>query len=451
MTRIWLINMKKALLKIFLLIFCISIFSQCEIRESSILDSSGESLSEGNSQSELYSASMASGRIPTVVINTADNKPILDKINYIPGRMCITVPSDGPWIGTDTVTLNIRGRGNWTWSEMPKQAYKLKLDKKTSLLGMPKHKHFALISYDTFYPTMWLSPVIGFELGRLIGFPWTPKAEAVEVVLNGEYRGIYVLVESIKTGEDRLNITTQPEMSTDESLLPYGWLVELDNQDDEYQITVPAHNKKGYMRVTHKEPELISDVQRDWLTKEFTYLTQLIEYPEQYPNDKWTNHFDLQSLARYMIVRELLHDVDGYSGSQYFYKDYNSEKWVAGPLWDLELWPENKKAWIFDYSRWSILNWVPFMMKSPELRDVFEKEWNEFYPEKFEKLYDYIDSFLINHQKADFSNCERWPDEGPSLSEKINEAKLRLRNNALWINNHTPWATEALQPELRKE
>lgn len=405
------------------------------------------SMTRAGRAADTYPASMASGTIPTVYINTEGSAPIESKIDYIPGSLYIATPEGGRWqacgSAEEPISLNIRGRGNWSWYKSPKKAYKIKFDTKTSVLGMPKHKHFALICYDPFYPTLWLAPALGLELGRLINFPWTPLIEPVEVVLNGEYRGIYLLVESMKTGPERLDISTQPENSTDESLLPYGWLVELDNQNDDYQITVPAKNAVGYLRVTHKEPEILSDRQRQWLTDEFTYLTELIEEPGLHPDDKWTDHFDLESLARYIIVREVLHDVDGYSGSQYFYKDIDSEKWHAGPLWDMELWPNDKTAWIADDGAWSMLNWIPQMMQSAELRDAFEREWKLFYPQSFKRIYDYIDSFAGVYLHADLANTLRWPSESISLDDKIAIAKLRLLNNAFWIEEHTPWVPTA--------
>lgn len=395
-------------------------------------------------QADTYPASMQSGSIPTVIIDTDNAAPIEDKINYIPGNCHIAVPDGDQWQPTgsaaEPLRLNIRGRGNWSWTYSPKRAYKLKFDSKASVLGMPAHKHFALICYDPYYPTLWLAPAIGMELGRLVGFDWTPRMEPVEVVLNGEYRGIYLLVESMKTGKDRLNITTQPEESTDSDLLPYGWLVEIDNQNDDYQISVPSKNRIGKIRITHKEPELLSDAQRQWLTDEFTHLTELVESPELYPDESWTDHFDLQSLAKYMVVREVLHDVDGYSGSHYLYKDINSEKWCSGPLWDMELWPTDKKAWIADDGHWSLLNYIPFMMKSPLLRQAFIDQWNEFYPDKFNAIYDYIDSFAAIYPAADRANTARWPTETISLDDKISTAKARLKSNSRWIDNNLYWA-----------
>ena len=387
---------------------------------------------------------MASRTIPLMYINTVDMAPILDKVNYVEAGCFIEVPdSTDRWqpLGDadNPVELQIRGRGNHTWYNLPKKSYKLKFSKKASLLGMPAHKHYVLICYDPFYTSMWLAPLVGMQVSRLVQPDWVPHMEPVEVVLNGEYRGLYLLVESIKTGPDRLDITVQEEGSDDPETVSSGWLVELDNQDDEFQIRIPGHNTRGVLRVTYKEPEALSDMQLQWLTEEFTHLNDLIENPLNHPLERWTDHFDVSSIARYMVVRELLHDLDGYSGSQYFHRDLNSDKWVAGPMWDMEFWPDPKPAWIAEYSRWSLLNWIPYMMKSAMLNDCFRQEWNKFYHGSFAGIFDFIDDIEATYQAADLANTARWPEEYYSLDEKLAQVRYNLRYNAAWIDARQVW------------
>ena len=387
---------------------------------------------------------MASRTIPLMHINTAGYAPILDKINYLQASCHIEVPdSQSRWeaFGSvdEPVELEIRGRGNHTWFNLPKKSYKLKFAKKQSPLGMPKHKHYALICYDPFYTSMWLAPLVGMEVSRLVQPEWVPRMQPVEVVLNGEYRGLYLFVESIKADENRLDITLQEEESEDPATISSGWIVELDNQYDEFQIQIPAQNSKGILRVTHKDPEVLSVMQRDWLIEEFTMLNDLIENPEAHPDDSWTEHFDMPSIARYMVIRELLHDLDGYSGSQYFYRDTGSDKWTAGPMWDLEFWPDPKPAWICDYSRWSLLNWIPFMMKHPALNDAFVQEWDRFYNGNYEQIFDFIDDIAATYREADLANTARWPEEFYTLDDKLAQVRYNLRYNSAWIDAHKMW------------
>lgn len=381
--------------------------------------------------------------VPVINIRTENNQEILDKENYIEGYLSLEIPSGNEWENfgesIHEKKIGIRGRGNFTWFKTEKKSYKIKFDKKLEILGMPMNKHFAIISYDPFYPSMWLGPIIGLELARLIDPGWVPKIVPVEVILNDDYKGIYLFVETIRVEPTRLNIYAQENNNENTDLIPYGWLVELDNQNDDSQIVVPSKNIRNEIKVTYKTPEVLSSSQKEWLINEFETLTALIESPECNKNDKWENHFDLESLARYIIIREILHDVDGYSGSQYFYKDIDSEKWSAGPFWDMELWPEIKKDWIVNDGAWSILNWIPFMMNSEELRRVFIEQWNNFYENCFQDIFPILDQLLI-YVTADKQNAIVWPEESESLESKLQYAKLLLTNNGIWIDNNKNWS-----------
>ena len=100
------------------------------------------------------------------------------------------------------------------------------------MLGLTKSKHFAILAHaDDGYG--YVRNFTGFSLGRRIGLPWTPAQQPVEVVINGDYRGLYFLTESIRIEEDRVNITELDDNVSDPSLISGGYLVELDNYDEE--------------------------------------------------------------------------------------------------------------------------------------------------------------------------------------------------------------------------
>ena len=149
--------------------------------------------------------------LPVLEITTDNAAPIVSLINYVSGSVSITpAPS-----GTDVAysgTMQIRGHGNTTWL-LPKKPYKLKLDSKASLLGMPAGKTWVLLAnYDD---KSLLRDQVAFEVGRRLGMAWTPNSRFVELFLNGQYEGNYQLTEEIKIDKNRVNI---PEMDdTDNS------------------------------------------------------------------------------------------------------------------------------------------------------------------------------------------------------------------------------------------
>ena len=99
----------------------------------------------------------------------------------------------------------IKGHGNYTWRNYPKKSYRLKLDDKQPLMGMPKNRHFVLLAhYDDFLARM--KNTMGFELSRRIGLAYTPAQQSVELVINGKYMGLYFLTEKVRVGKQRVNI-----------------------------------------------------------------------------------------------------------------------------------------------------------------------------------------------------------------------------------------------------
>lgn len=373
--------------------------------------------------------------IPVVTINTENGVPVVDKETKISATMDIAVPQDYVTLNNKKardisgVELTIRGRGNASWL-LEKKPYKLKLESKTEILGMPKNKHFSLIAYAGNY----VGSVAGMELARCTGQAWAPHSEPVEVVLNGEYIGRYFLVENIKIDKNRLNIAEQPDFNEDESILDGGWLVEIDNYADDAQIVIP---EIGYLnlRVTYKTPEALSETQERWLTEQFTMMNDAI-YSQDKTGGAWASMIDPTSVARYFIVRETLGDTDGYNGSFYLHKDLGKNtKWNFGPMWDLVL--DRKKDWVFnDHPSYSAVHWIEAIFNTDAFQTALIEQW-ELFKNEIDKVYAYMDRIGELCEHADVANFERWPQyEKGDSKEQSNRAKYILRDNFEWIDRY---------------
>ena len=385
----------------------------------------------------------ASGTLPTVNITTENNTPVDQKETYIPATLFIDGGDsfqDATLGNSDEpVAIGIRVRGNSSW-ELPKKPYKIKFDKKTSIFGLPKNKHYSLISQ--YYNWEGAGLVAGYEMGRQLGMPWAPHTFPVEVVLNGEYIGLYFLTENVKIASGRLDIYEQDDENTDEETIPYGWLLEIDNYKDEAQIVI--QEKEGLrLRITHKTPEVLSDAQRKWLVDEMTRLNDLI-YSTTYEHAPWMEAIDAASLARYMIVREVCNDYDGFNGSCYFHRDMPAEgsdeepKWTFGPLWDISLSAREKEDYLINsLPEWACAHWLPEMMKSGEFNDVVRDIWNEFYPEKLEEVIDRTCSVIDSTVDAYEADWQKWPKEHRTApSYQKTELSRLLRANAQWFDQN---------------
>ena len=150
--------------------------------------------------------------------------PVTSKDEWIPdASMVIVTP------GTLDIlyrgTLSVKGRGNSTWN-YPKKPYALKLDKKSEMLGMKKHKRWCLLA--NWMDRTLMRNAVAFEISRHTGLDWTPDGRFVEVILNGEHLGNYYLCEQIKVDKNRVDVA-----EPDPADVSGGYIFELDSNYDE--------------------------------------------------------------------------------------------------------------------------------------------------------------------------------------------------------------------------
>ena len=109
-----------------------------------------------------------------------------------------------------------------------------------------------------------------------------------------------------------------------------GWLVEIDNYDDPYQIVLTEGNGSK-LRITHKSPEELSPEQREYLTTQISTIDSIIYAEDKSSSLLWDKYIDLDYLAKYYIVQEILDNADAFKGSTYLHKDIGEDKkWIFG-------------------------------------------------------------------------------------------------------------------------
>lgn len=138
--------------------------------------------------------------LPILYIETEN--PVVSKDDYVKGHMTIDANTKYPQAVTD-MQLEMRGRGSSTWN-MPKKPYRIKLNTKTEMLGMPAAKKWVLLA--NFADKTLLRNYLALEIGRRFEAAFTPRARFVEVILNGEFMGNYLLTDQVEVGATRVNI-----------------------------------------------------------------------------------------------------------------------------------------------------------------------------------------------------------------------------------------------------
>lgn len=258
------------------------------------------------SATSMWSAS-PSGSLPVLYINTADGAPVTSKETYIKGTYYLDPMGNDNLQGYGTkdapLPLQIRGRGNYTWTGFDKKPYRLKLESKAGLLGFKKNRHFGLLAHADDNKGF-LRNAVGFKLSELIGLAWTPGQQPVEVVLNGDYIGLYFLTELIRVDKDRVNIVEQPDNISDPDSITGGWLVEIDNYNDDPNVTITEYGNQQIV-FTYKTPEALSEAQEVFLRTQMSAINAAIYNPDK-SSTLWEQYIDMESLARFYIVQEIM-------------------------------------------------------------------------------------------------------------------------------------------------
>ena len=381
-----------------------------------------------------------SGTLPVLYIQTENSAAITSKEDYINATYYLDNMglSDYQSIGTKTEPLDmeIKGRGNYSWTGFDKKPYRIKLADKQQLLGMNKSKHFTLLAHadDSNDRKGFMRNAVGFELSKLIGMTYTPDAKPLELVLNGDYIGLYFLTEHIRVDKDRVNIVEQEDEEIDSEKITGGWLVEIDNYDTDPHITIKEGGKTT-MWITYKTPEVLSYLQEQYLTQQMKLIDNLV-YGDKNSKELW-NHLDMDALAKFYIVQELTDNYESFHGSCYLHKDIGANaKWNFGPVWDFgSSFNRDKSQYMYQGDVWHN-HWIPEICKFPAFMNRVKEIWNEFYNGKYNDIYTFIDAHESLIKQAVVKDKERWPQYHGSqtLSTYIDRTTDVLRKNAKWLN-----------------
>ena len=365
-----------------------------------------------------YARITQSRSIPCVFINTQNSDSIVSRTDYLDATMYIVSYGfhgfDDMGSRANPLKIQIRGRGNWTWENFEKKPYRIKLDKEDSLLGMASNKHWALLAHAD-DGTGFYRNTVGFEVSRMMEMFFTPHHQPVELVINGEYQGLYMLTETVRVGKNRLAITAEDDRLQKSALIGQGgWLVEFDNYsgDDQISLDVTGTGLESFY-VTWHTPELLSVGQQTYLTDQFTAIKDAI-FSTDPASTTWQDYLDIDALARYCMIAEITSHQEAFFGSCYLYKDAGQTKWHFGPVWDFgNSLTEYQRdfLWLDNTFGKSIMT---EMAKFTALQDYIRSLWPAFYSDALLHLDEYVESFANDIRRAAESDAQRWPQYGHS-------------------------------------
>ncbi len=230
------------------------------------------------------------------------------------------------------ISIELRGS---TSQNLPKKPYGLTTvqtngsNNNVSLLGMPSENDWVLNSFA--YDTTMMRDYLAYTLSRQIG-QYASRGVYCEVLVNGDYKGLYLLSEKIKIDGNRVNITKIT--STDQSMpsLSGGYIVKADKTTggDPIAWTMSSYHQQVDFILESPKPEDITLPQSYYIKSIFT---QLQNHTNPDLTDGYPSIIDIPTFVDFMLLGELSSNVDVYQYSSFFHKDRNG-KLRAGPVWD---------------------------------------------------------------------------------------------------------------------
>ena len=369
---------------------------------------------EDNSTLPSATCNPNSNTVPVVYLTTDNGKDITSKEEYVTGTIYVDAKGiagyENAGSASAPIVTELKGRGNWTWNGFDKKPYRIKMNKKASLLNLTTDKSFNLLAHaDDNYG--FLRNTAGFGLSRYFELEYTPTQEPVELFLNNDYKGLYFLVDHIKVSSNRVNITEQVDNETNSDNVTGGWLLEIDNYSDDPHITINKPDGEE-MWFTYKSPEVLSVQQEMYITNFLNKATSAI-YAENKNSTEWEKYIDMDALVNYYLVYEILGNREGFHGSCYMHKDRGADtKLVFGPVWDFgnTLW-DMSDTFIYEEYPYGI-KWIDEIAKFHRFQTAVRKRWIEKRGSLMPYLRSVVDPFIEKITYASQCDCKKWPNYG---------------------------------------
>ena len=354
------------------------------------------------------------------------------------------------------IGIELRGK---TSLRFPKHQYGIEIqddagnDKDVSLLQLPAESDWVL--NGPYADKTLMRNYLAYEFSNRIG-RYASKTKFVEMFLNSKgdatienrhYVGVYLLIEKIKRGKDRVDI--QPLKPSD---ITGGYILKID-KSDQYETYFFTH----YTRLFHVYPKghEMSDAQKAWIQNYMSeFETTLAGKDFKDPEHGYAKYIDTDAFIDHFIINELFRNIDGFRNSTYMSKD-RGDKLKMGPVWDFNLSMGNagfNEGWKTD--GWLIYtNPVPFwwdrLLQDENFTRKLAKRWAELRKDILatSKLFKEIDRTAEYLSEAQKRNFQRWrvlghrifgnPTWGaPTYQQEVEQMKMWLHARLKWMDKH---------------
>ncbi len=300
----------------------------------------------------------------------------------------------------------------------------------TMLLGFPAEHDWIL--YAPYDDKTCMRDVLTYDIGNKTGHYCT-RTKFCELMLNGQYQGIYVLMEKIKRDANRVHVSKMDSTDVAGDSLTGGYIIKIDKTtgsatggwNSNYVSNPTSHN----IYIQYDYPgSSIMQAQKTYIQQYVDSFETALSGPNfQDPTIGYRKYITESTFIDYFIVNEISKNVDGYRLSSYFHKDRYSKggKLKAGPLWDFNLafWNANycngdlSTGWAYQFNNvcgsdgYQIPFWWDKFMQDTMYVKELRCRWNELRQTilSIPTLNNYIDSTAAYLGEAEVRHFTKWP------------------------------------------
>jgi hypothetical protein len=424
-----------------------------------------------------YAQVFTDSNLPIILINTDSGAEIPDDPRILASMKIIfrgeglrnyVADANTPEYLNYDGRINIELRGSSS-QEMEKKQYGFSTRKadgitnnNVSILGLPPDNDWILLN-NVFDPSM-IRNYLSFNLSRMIG-EYASRTVFCELMINGDYKGLYLLLEKIKPGSVRVNILEIGRGDNNYPDITGGYITKTDKTTggDPVAWYMSSYNWTNDVQFIHDkpEPEDVTPAQNFYIESEFMKLARTANLQNQSLENGYPSVIDVPTFVDYMILTELSSNADGYHLSTFYHKDRNG-KLRAGPLWDMDLTYGNDLfLWGYDRSKtdiWQFSNgendgpryWTD-LFHNTKFRCYLSKRWNELTspgkPLNYQSVESVIDQIVNVISEAAIRENARWGTIG-NHAARITDLKTFLQQRINWITGNIGPYSGCENPEI---
>jgi len=424
-------------------------------------------------------AEFTSSNLPIVVINTngqiiQDDPKIaagLKIYNNGPGNRNYT--TDAPEFD-GLCGIEIRGSSSQSF---PKKSYGFEswdaqgnsID--TSFLGMPSESDWILNA--NYSDKSFLRNVMAYQVWQNMGHYGT-RYQFVEVILNGQYKGIYIFSEKIKRDKNRLNIAKLSTTQNSGDDVTGGYIFKIDKQtgsggsgwNSSYLPSVSSNGQKIFFQYEYPKEDDITTQQKIYMQGNvYTFETALKSATFADQQNGFRKHAAENTFIDYFLVNELSKNVDGYRISTFMNKERDSKggKIRMGPVWDYDIAWHNADycegdlytGWAYQFpcfdDYWQVPFWWSRLLEDPMYVNNLACRWQNLRLTTLSNAWfdNYIDSISGQLMEAQQRNFTQWPILGTyvwpnprpyatTYSGEVSNLKTWMHNRLSWLDSNMP-------------